>query len=154
LNGEFSLDYRTRTVGDNPRENLWGFNGALNYEITPKTTSSLVFSRDFNTGALGESLKNSNYSFRASSDLTPQWQVGSGISYRQVEYGATVFSLNNHPMLIERTDNYWEGDVQVSYLFRSWLTASADYTLRHNHSNLSAAEFSNSILSLILGWRY
>ena len=154
LNGEFSLDYRTRKVGNNDQEHLWGFNGALNYEITPKTTSTLVFSRDFNTGALGESLINSSYAFRLSTDLTPQWILGAGIIYRQVEYGPTVFRTTTVPTLVNRNDNYWEGNLQATYLFRSWLSVSADVTLRNNHSTLSPAVYSDNLISLMLGWRY
>ena len=154
LSGQISVDYRTREVGNNPKENLWGLNGALNYEITPKTASSLVFSRDFRTGALGESLKSSNYSFRVTTDLSRQWQFGASLTYRQVEYGPLVFSLNNSITAVDRNDNYWEGDLQASYLIRSWLSASADYTIRSNHSTLAGAQFSNNLLSLMLGWRY
>jgi Putative beta-barrel porin 2 len=154
LNGEFSLDYRTRQVGDTDRENLWGLNGALNYELTPKTTSSLVFSRDFNTGALGESLKNSSYALKLSTDLSPQWLLGGGVTFRQIEYGPSVFRVNSTPTVVDRNDQYWEGNLQASYLYRSWLSATADFTLRRNHSSLSGAEFSNAILSFMLGWRY
>jgi hypothetical protein len=154
LSGEFSVDYRTRDVGSNAREKLWGFDGSLNYELTPKTTSALIFSRDFSAGALGESLKNSNYAFRLSTDLSPQWQLGTGLNYRQVAYGPPVFSLNNIPPPISRNDHYWDANLQATYLFRSWLSATADYNIRHNNSNLPGAQFSNSILSLMLGWRY
>jgi Putative beta-barrel porin 2 len=155
LNGEFSLDYRTRKVGDNDSEKLWGFNGALNYEITPKTTSSLVFSRDFSAGVLGDSLKNSSYALRLSTDLTPQWLLGAGVTYRQVEYGNRVFRNGSSlPAVNNRSDDYWEGNLQATYLYRSWLSATADFTTRQNSSNLSAAEYSNNVISLILGWRY
>ncbi len=154
LNGALSVNYRTRTVGIKPKENLWGLNGNLSYEVTPKTSSSLIFSRDFSVGALGESLKNSSYAFRLTSDLTPQWQLGAGLVFRQTEFGAYLFRLNNVPTLGNRTDNSWDGDVQASYLFSSWLTLSANYTLRHNSSTLPGAEYNNSILSLIMGWRY
>ena len=154
LSGEFSLDYRTRTVGTNARENLWGINGALNYEITPKTTSRLVLTNDFSTGALGESLKNSSYALRLTSDPTPQWQLSTGLSYRRTEFGPYVFRLNNVPTQQNRTDNSWEGDLQASYIFRSWFTTSVNYTLRRNSSTLADAEYTNSIISLILGWRY
>lgn len=154
LSGELSLDYRTRAVGNNPKESLWGFNGTLNYELTPKTTSALVFSRDFSTGALGESLKNSSYSLHLSTEPTPQWQIGGRVSFRQVEYGPAVFSLGNLPALVNRNDDFWQGDLQATYLFRSWFTVTADLSLRNNHSTLPGAQFSNSILSLILGWRY
>ena len=154
LNGEISLDYRTRSVADKPKENFTGINGSLNYELTPKTTSSLVISNDFSTGALGESLKNSSYALRLAADPAPQWQLGTGLTYRHVEYGQSVFSLNNVSTSVNRVDRLWEGDVQATYLFRTWMTASASYTFRRNQSSLSAAEYSDSILSLILGFRY
>jgi len=154
LNGEFSLDYRTRTVGSTPKENLWGFNGNLNYEITPKTTSSLVFTRDFSTGALGESLKNSSYALRLATDPTPQWQLSAGITFRQTEFGPYVFRLNNVLSQLNRNDNSWDVNVQATYLIRSWLSASAGYTLRRNSSTLAAAEYNDNLISLILGWRY
>lgn len=154
LSGEFSLDYRTRTVGTNAKENLWGINGALNYELTPKTTSRLVMTNDFSTGALGESLKNSGYALRLMSDPTPQWQLSTGLSYRKTEFGPYVFRLNNALTQQDRTDNSWDADLQASYLFRSWLSASVNYTLRRNSSTLADAEYTNSIISLILGWRY
>ena len=153
LKGELSVDYRTRSVGTNPKENLWGLNGALSYEITPKTSSTLVFSRDFRTGAFGESLKNSSYGLRVNTDLTPQWQAGAGINFRKVEYGKTVFKTVSGVPLV-RSDDYWEGNFQVSYLFTSWLNASADYTLRHNQSTLTGAEFSDNLISLTVGVRY
>ena len=34
LTGEFSVGYQTREVGDNPKENLWGFNGSFRYDFT------------------------------------------------------------------------------------------------------------------------
>ncbi len=154
LNGEFSLNYRTRKVGNNAAENLWGFNGGVNYEVTPKTVSSLVVASDFSTGALGESLKNSRYAIRISSAPTPQWQLAAGLSYRRVQYGPRVFGVNNTPVTLDRDDRFWEGNIQATYLCRSWLSVSADYTLRSNRSNLLAAQFSNNVLSLMVGWRY
>jgi len=156
LSGEFSLDYRTRTVGTTPkeRENLWGFNGNLQYEITPKTTSSLVFTRDFNIGALGQSLKNSSYALRFSSDPSPQWQLGAELSFRQAEYGPYAFRLNNTSTQLDRNDKTWDANVQATYLFRSWLSLTAGYTFRHNSSTLADAEYNDNILSLILGWQY
>jgi hypothetical protein len=56
--------------------------------------------------------------------------------------------------LVNRNDNYWEGNLQATYLFRSWLSATADFTLRNNRSTLPAAVYSDNILSLMLGWRY
>lgn len=154
LSGELSVNYRTRQVGSYAAEDLWGFSGAFSYELTPKASASLDVSRDFSTGALGESLKNSSYAFKASAELTQQWQMGAGLVYRHLNYGPPVFSPTNAPTQTGRNDRYWEGNLQASYRFRSWLSATADYTLRNNDSTLPGAQFSNNILSLTVGWRY
>lgn len=154
LTGEFSVGYQTREVGDNPKENLWGFNGSFRYDFTPKTDATLVMARNFSAGALGDSLKSSTYSFRLSTEPTPQWQFGTGISYRDVGYGPAVFSLNNTTVTTDRKDGYWEGNLQATYFYTNSLSATADYTLRDNHSTVPGVRFSNNLLSLILGWRY
>jgi len=154
LTGEISAGYRTRSAGDNPTERLWGFDGRLAYELTPKTSATLQFSRDFRTSALGESLKNGQYTFALSSDLTPQWHLGASLTYRDVDYGPALFSTQNVILVAERRDHYWEGGLTASYLFSNWLSATADYTLRNDHSTLPGIEFSDKIMSLTLGLRY
>ena len=158
LNGEITVDYRTRSVGNNPKENLWGLNGALHYELTPKTTSSLSILNDFSTGAQGQSLNNSSYNLSLSTDLTPQWQLGANLAYRRTEYGPTVFSLSPNPLivptLVDRNDKFWAANLQATYLFRSWLSATATYSHRLNNSNYTLAEYADNVLSLMLSWRY
>ena len=158
LNGEISADYRTRTVGNNPKENLWGLNGAVHYELTPKTTSSLSILNDFSTSAQGQSLNNSSYNLSLSSDLTPQWQLGANLAYRRTQYGPTLFSPTPNPLLIpaqiDRNDKYWAANLQATYLFRSWLSATATYSHRLNNSNLTLAEYADNVLSLMVTWRY
>jgi hypothetical protein len=154
LTGEFSVGYQTRVVADNPQQRLLGFDGTLNYDIAPKTTSVLVFSRQFSTSALGESLVNSHYSFTLSNDLTPRWQIGGSVTYRDVDYGPAVFTVENQPVSTDRRDKDWEAGLFTSLSYSKWLTATANYTFRNNHSTLSIVDFSDDILSLTLTFRY
>ena len=154
LSGEVSVGYRSREVGVNPRENLWGFDGALNYAATEKSSLGLRLARDFSTGALGESLTTNSYLLQFHSDLNPQWSIGSSLSYQNSGYGPTVFTENKVPVTVIRQDDYWEGALQTNYTFTNWLTASVDYTYRKNHSTRPDAFYANNVFNLIMAVRY
>jgi hypothetical protein len=154
LTGEFSVGDRIREVGTNPRERLLGFDGSFNYEVTPKTNGVLALSRGFSVSALGESLTNGSYRLGFTTEMTPQWQMGTYVTYRSVEYGSAVFTLANSSAVNRRKDNYWEGNLEATYNYSLWLNASAYYTLRNNRSTVPGVEFSNNIVGLILGLRY
>jgi hypothetical protein len=145
---------QTRKVADNPGQHLLGFDGSFIYEVTPKTNAVLALSRGFSVSAFGESLVNGTYRLGLTTNLTPQWQVGTNLTYRTVDYGTAVFTLGNLPEVIRRKDDYWEGGLAVTYLYSQHLSASANYTYRSNQSNISGAEFSDNILGLMLGLRY
>lgn len=154
LSTEFSVGEQTREVADTPSQHLLGFNGSFTYEVTPKTNSVLVLSRGFSVSALGESLVNGSYQVGLTTDLTPQWQVGTSLTYRTVDYGTAVFTLDNFPEAIRRKDDYWEGGLQITYLYSQHLSASANYTYRTNQSTVPAVDFSDNILGLMLSLRY
>jgi polysaccharide biosynthesis protein VpsM len=155
LTGEFSVGHTSREVGNNPGENLWSFDGSFGYEITPKTTSSLALSRDFGVGAQGASLQTTSYAVRLSTVPTPQWQFGTGITYRRVAYGPNVFTKTPAPPpTVARNDNYWECSLLATYIHSAWLSTSAEYTLSANRSTLPGPRYSGNVLSLLVGWRY
>lgn len=141
LSGEISVGYKTRSFGQSRNDSTLGFDGTFTYELTPKTSCSLIMSRDFSTGAQGESLKNTSFSLSLSTALSLQWQANSTLSYQNVNYSTF------------RKDDYWEGGLSATYLYSSRLSATAGYTLRYNSSNLSGAEFSDNILSLTINFR-
>jgi hypothetical protein len=154
LSGHLSVGYSSRQVGDNPTENMLGFNGSFDYEMTPQINSTLVFSRDFGTGAEGSSLQTSSYSFQLSAALAPQWQLGTGITYRNVAYGAVVFASTNPLPASGRDDNYFEASVQATYQPVRWFNTSLEYTLSSNRSTLPGACYTTNVLNLVMGWQY
>ncbi|RFC49778.1 MAG: putative beta-barrel porin 2 [Verrucomicrobia bacterium] len=153
LSGEISAGRHSRKTGDTPRQNLWGFDGNLSYDISPKTSSSLMLSRHFSTGVKGETLTNSSYTFKVSNDPSPQWQLSAGTTYRAVQYEPAVINTGGGPVTLDRQDRNWEGNFDATFVFSYSLSLSAGYTYRRNLSNLPGAEFGNNILSLMLDWR-
>jgi hypothetical protein len=154
LSGEISAGLHTREIGDEPRQRLWGFDGSLNYELSPKTSSALVLSRQFSTGAQGETLTNSSYGLKISNDPSLQWQLSAGLTYRDVQYDPAFVSEGGIPVLLTREDRYWEGNFAATFVFSYSLSLTGSYIYRHNDSNLPGAVFSNNIFSLMLDWRY
>ena len=141
LGGEISAGYTTRSFGQSRNNSTLGFDGTLTYAATPNTNCSLTMSRDFRTGALGESLTSTSFSLGVSTALSVQWQAGINLDYQTVGYSTL------------RKDDYWESGLSASYLFSSRLSASANYIFRHNNSTVSGVEFSDNVLSLSLNFR-
>jgi len=141
LSGRFSMGYKTRDFEQTRNNSTFGFDGTFNYEVTAKTSSSLTMTRDFNVGALGESLTTTRFALNLSTAVSPQWQINGGVSYEDAEYSTF------------RTDDYWEGSVSATYIYSNRLSATAGYTLRNNQSTLSGAEFSDDIVTLTLSYR-
>jgi len=154
LSGTFSAGFRTQQVEANPKSRFVGFQGGFGYEATTNTSLSLALSRDFSTGALGETLKNSSYGLSLNTKPALQWQFGAGLNRRLVDYGATVFSKTNSKVNAAREDSLWSGNLTASYLISSWISASADFTSSRNRSTIPGAEYTSNITSLILGMRY
>ena len=151
LTGEVSTGFQTRSAGDSPRERLWAFDSRLAYELTVKTSATLEASRSFHTSALGESLKDSQYTLALSSDPAPQWHFGLSVAYRDIGYGPALFRAGPLVLAADRRDHYWEAGLTTSYLFTNWLRATAEYTFRNDRSTLPGIEFSDNIMSLTVG---
>jgi hypothetical protein len=154
LTAQLSLGYRTREVESRPRDGLWGFDGVLSYAATTKTRLGLVLSRNFSTGALGETSTSSNYTLQLASDPSPRWRFAGALTHRDVDYGDAVFNPRAPLRLTARQDRYWEGSLQFTYSITGWLSASLDTTLRSNQSTLAGAEFSNRIVGLTFAFRF
>jgi hypothetical protein len=154
LSGSFSAGYQTRAIPGYPKDHLLAFTGAFDYEITTKTKATLSAARNFSASASGQSTKNSSYNLSLSTQLSPQWQLGATLGYQNNAYGPAVFNVGGAPLAAERTDRYWVGNFFVSYLYSEWLSTSASYGLRDNHSTIEPLGFSDNIFSLSIGLKY
>ncbi len=154
LSGSLSAGYRTRQGENGLDDSMLGFTAGLNLELTVKSALSFNASRDFNVSAQGQSLENSSYSLSLSSSFTPQWSASTHVSYQQIDYGSQIYGSVAGAQSTSRKDDYWEGGFSTSYLFTSWLSSAASYTLRSNSSSINGANFSNNLLSLTVSLKF
>ncbi|HEY9154661.1 MAG TPA: hypothetical protein VIM69_05995, partial [Opitutaceae bacterium] len=113
----------------------------------------------YSTSAVGQSLKDTRASLNFSTQFNSQWEGGLTFSYYTNDYGDTF--LNADPTkstdpstIIFRRDTYKEGSFNLTYIATTWMTISGGVTYRRNNSTVQQAEFSNTLLSIILGLRY
>jgi polysaccharide biosynthesis protein VpsM len=154
LTGGFTVGYLTERVPGMPPTHDLGLTANLNYEITPKTRATIQATRDFATSAQGQVLKNGSYSLGLSSDITNRWQLAAGLTYRTLDYGQELYAFESALLNEHRIDNYWEGRLQLSYIFTQWFNASISYVTRDDHSTLPGVEFSDNVFSLDLKFQY
>ncbi len=155
LSGSVSVGYRTRAIKDGPDDSQLGYDGALSYELTPKTGLQLSFNRSFRTSPIGTSQDNTSFFIGATSAISPQFDASVGLSYQQVEYGLQVFAATpGSSTASRRADDYWDANLKFDYIFNSWLNFSLSYLHRTNESNLLGQDFSNNIFTLFSGFRF
>ena len=154
LAAQFTMGYRTREVGLNPREGMWAFDGVFNYALTAKSGLALVLARNFGAGALGDSLKSTNYSLRFTSDPAPHWNFAATLTHRTVDYGSRVFVPRLKLLASAREDSFWENAWQVTYRFSQSFSVSLDATLRNTDSTLNGVDFSNRIVGLSFAYQF
>jgi hypothetical protein len=154
LKGGFTVGYQTENVPGAPLTHDLGLTSDLTLEITPKTSATLKAARDFATSAQGQVIKNGSYSLGLKSDISDQWQLAMGATYRSLNYGPELYSFENSLLAQKRIDEYWEGSLQISYVVARWLIVSAGYVIRDNRSTLPGVEFGDDVFSLDLKFQY
>jgi hypothetical protein len=163
LNGSVTVGYITRTFdtvagapqsSQTPSTHGLGFTGNLGYDITPKTTANLSFSRSYSASALAQTTTNSAYNLSVTTALSPQWQIGEGLSEQIVDYGPQVFLLQNTLVTGNRKDTLLIADLQLTYIYSRWLSSTAAYFFRNDHSTISTIDFSDNIFSLSVNLSY
>lgn len=143
LTGEVHFGYTMRSFDVGSDENLFGLDGNLTYAFSEKTSFQFNFANDFANAGTGDSTKNFTLGGNISSKLNDQWSVNAGLSRRAIEYPT-------------RTDTYIEGSIGVTYVYNTYLNATASYTYRNNSSNKSSAgsDFTNNVFAVGANVRY
>jgi hypothetical protein len=122
-------------------ETLPGFSADLTYLFSEKTTYRFNISNDFGSSGTGDSTKIFTVGVNGTSKLSEQWSVTGGLNFRNYEYS-------------DRTDDFLEGLVAVTYTLNSVVNFGASYTYRNNASDSALAEFQNNVFSIGTNIRY
>lgn len=145
LSGEIGIGVTQRDYAKIPDANLVGFDASFSYVVSPKTTLQFGGSNDFDTNSQGEQQKNLSLRASVTSNLTEQWALNAGLSYRAIDY----FKASN-----PRTDDYYEANLGGTYILSEIVRFSGTYTYRNNRSVLGTSQFEDNVLTLTANFRY
>ena len=141
LSGSFTVGIVNRQLAKGSEISLLGLNANLNYELTPKTSLSVGASNSPDTSPSGQQQKNFALNGSVSSNISEQWKVNGGLSYRAINY-------------YTRTDDYIEANLGATYVINTYFSLNGSYVHRNNSSALSSSEFTNNVFSLSTSLRY
>jgi hypothetical protein len=141
LTGEFTVGVTKRSLSGGSDETMLGLNGNLTYAYSEKTSLQFGASSSPDTSPQGAQQKNLSINASVMTDITEQWKVRAGLSWRAIDY-------------LTRTDHYVEGNLGATYVFNTYLNFVGAYAYRNNSSVLSGGDFTNNVFSIAANVRY
>ncbi len=145
LSGEFGVGINERTSPTASNQSSFGLNSSLNYKYSQKTTFTVSLNDDTGASSNGQSQEILSFSAHADTIMNAVWKGFAGASYNNTKY------KNVAPA---RTDNYYEGDIGVTYVYSLLLNVSATYSYRKNDSNAVGQSFNDNLVSITAVVRY
>jgi len=144
LSGDIEIGMTNRQLSTGESGTIIPIDGTLSWVATPRMVYTAYVHRDFGNSALaGSTYLQTLVGLRMGYNLAEKWNAGAGIQYEIAEY------YNS-----ERIDNYWTGNVDLSYAPSRFMSMSAGYVYRMNQSTIEQAEFQNNQLQFSVNARY
>lgn len=141
LSGNLAVGYTQRKFDRRSDTSLLGIDSSLTYALSPKTTVQFGVHNDFDTNSQGQQQKNFSVRASVSSRISEQWTVTAGASYREIDY-------------YTRADDYYEGQVGVTYTVTQNVNITGALALRSNKSDLPSSDFDARVVSLAAHFRF
>lgn len=141
LNGQFNIGLNRRTLTGGSSESQLGVTSNFTYAYSEKTSMLFGVTNDFGTTGQGQQQKNLTLNASVQTNLSEQWNVSLGGSYRTLDYSA-------------RTDHYLDAQAGATYTYSSNIRITAAYSHRNNSSALAGAVFTGEVFSLQANFRY
>ncbi|HEY1764308.1 MAG TPA: outer membrane beta-barrel protein [Opitutaceae bacterium] len=143
LTGQFSIGYdESHLSGGRTLDNL-GLIANFNYSVTEKTTLTVGGFDGYGYAADGSGFKNASVNAGLNSAVSDQIVLGASLSYGNYDYTTR-----------SQTDNFWQGQLNATYVYSKMISATASYAYANDNSNLAGASFSNNIFALSVSFKY
>ena len=141
LTGRFAIGLNTRDYDNGGDESGLGLDASFSYEVSPKTSLQFGASNDFSTSPQGQEQENLTLNAALTTKLTEEWSFNGGVSWRSIDYST-------------RTDDYFEGNLGLSYVMNANVRFVGAYVYRDYKSDIRASQFSNHVFSFAANLRY
>lgn len=145
LSGTINVGIEQRHFTHLENQTLPGIDSSLTYAATPKVSLQLGVSNDFDSNAQGQQQKNLSFRGSGSFMIADEWSVTTALTYRVIDY------IKLTPA---RSDDYFEGQIGVTYQVNNVIRVSGALAYRSNTSDLTSAEFDGTVVSLSASFRY
>jgi len=147
LTGHFAVGLTKRHLARSDDTSMLGLDASLSYEISPKTSLQINSSSSPDTSPQGAQQKNFSIGGSVTSNISEQWSVNGGISWRAINYLAATGSPGH-------VDDYVEGQLGATYIVNAYVRVVGAYAYRNNISKTASSEFTNNVFSLATSFRY
>lgn len=147
LKGQFAVGYFQRRLSRGASENMLGADASLTLEVSPKSSLQLGASSSPDTSPQGAQQKNYSVNGTLTTNISEQWSVNAGLSYRAIAYQSSTTEVG-------RTDDYVEGALGATYVINAYTRLVGAYAYRHNGSKLAGGDFTNNVFSVAASLRY
>ncbi len=147
LTGKFAVGVTQRQLSQGSDKTSLGLDASLTYAISPKTSLDLTVSEAPDTSPQGAQQKNFSVGGNLTTNISDQWSVTGGLSYRGIDY----LPAGTTP---GRTDDYVEGSLGAAYVVNAYVRVVGSYTYRNNSSKIASSEFTNNVFSISTSVRY
>lgn len=147
LTGKIAIGLTQRQLAKGSDINMLGLEASLSYAVSPKTSLDLRAGSSPDTSPSGAQQKNFSLGGNLTTNVSDQWSVNAGLSYRGINYlpaGTTA----------GRTDDYVEGSLGATYIVNTYVRVVGAYNYRNNSSKIASGEFTNNVFSLAASFRY
>lgn len=144
LSGTVAVGYTVRDFTTGPSQNTFGIQSSLAYALDEKTSVQFGVTNDFGVSGQGDTQRNLTGTIGVQSLISANWSVGTSLSYRSIHY----FGLN------ARSDDYFEGSVNATYIVNAIVSITGGYTYRDYSSKLVDSSFTNNVFSIAANIRY
>ena len=141
LSGKFTVGVTNRQLARSSDETMLGLKASLTYELTPKTSLEIGAANSPDTSPQGQQQKNFALNGSVTSNISDQWKVTGGLSYRASNY-------------FTRTDDYLEATLGGTYTINTYVNIVGNYARRTNTSVIASGEFTNNVFSVAANLRY
>lgn len=144
ITGDIQIGLTHRQLSSGESGTIVPIDGTLSWVATPRVVFTAFVHRDLGNSVLaGNTYLQTLIGLNMGYNIAERWNAGAGLQYEIAEY------YNS-----ERVDNYWSGNLDLSYTPSRFVSMSAGYEYRLNESTVDLAEFDNNQLTFQLNARY
>lgn len=143
LTGEFSVGYNTIELSHRSTRSGLGLESKFTYSVDEKTNIFFGANNDNGYGGDGNAYKNFGINGGFETAVSDQIKLGATLSYARYGYTTEL-----------RTDEFYQGQVNATYIVSKLISLTAAYAYAENSSTASGGSFTDNIFTISAKIRY